>query len=60
MPLDVNFNESLTNDVVSFEQLGPDIQTWANSADQEQMPQNVKSDLDLHSLSFHQYFLVTL
>ena len=22
MPLDVNFNESLTNDVVSFEQLG--------------------------------------
>ena len=23
--LDVNFNESLTNDVVSFEQLGPDI-----------------------------------
>ena len=22
---DVNFNESLTNDVVSFEQLGPDI-----------------------------------
>ena len=24
--LDVNFNESLTNDVVSFEQLGPDFQ----------------------------------
>ena len=23
--LDVHFNESLTNDVVSFEQLGPDI-----------------------------------
>ena len=23
--LDVNFNEALTNDVVSFEQLGPDI-----------------------------------
>ena len=22
---DVNFNESLTNDVVSFEQLGPDV-----------------------------------
>ena len=22
--LDVNFNESLTNDIVSFEQLGPD------------------------------------
>ena len=25
--LDVNFNESLTNDVVSFEQLGPAIHT---------------------------------
>ena len=25
--LDVNFNESLTNDIVSFEQLGPDF--WA-------------------------------
>ena len=25
--LDVNFNESLTNDVVSFEQLGPDFLT---------------------------------
>ena len=24
--LDVNFNESLTNDIVSFEQLGPDMQ----------------------------------
>ena len=23
VPLDVNFNESLTNDIVSFEQLGP-------------------------------------
>ena len=23
--LDANFNESLTNDVVSFEQLGPDV-----------------------------------
>ena len=23
--LDVNFNESVTNDIVSFEQLGPDI-----------------------------------
>ena len=28
--LDVNFNESLTNDVISFEQLGPDSE---NSAD---------------------------
>ena len=25
VPLDVNFNESLTNDIVSFEQLGPGI-----------------------------------
>ena len=25
--LDVNFNESLTNDVVSFGQLGPDVET---------------------------------
>ena len=26
--LDVNFNESLTNDVVSFEQLGPELAQW--------------------------------
>ena len=26
--LDVNFNESLTNDVVSFEQLGPGVQIF--------------------------------
>ena len=26
MSLDVNFNESLTNDIVSFEQLGPGLQ----------------------------------
>ena len=26
--LDVNFNESLINDVVSFEQLGPEVQTY--------------------------------
>ena len=26
--LDVNFNESLTNDIVSFEQLGPNVQNW--------------------------------
>ena len=26
--LDVNFNESLTNDIVSFEQLGPEFFTW--------------------------------
>ena len=28
--LDVNFNESLTNDVVSFEQLGPDFSVDKN------------------------------
>ena len=26
--LDVNFNESLTNDIVSFEQLGPDFHNF--------------------------------
>ena len=26
--LDVNFNELLTNDVISFEQLGPDLFTY--------------------------------
>ena len=29
--LDVNFNESLTNDVVSFEQLGPVGKMYLNS-----------------------------
>ena len=42
--LDVNFNDSLSNDVVSFEQLGPD--------------QNVAYHQDLHYLSFIQQFLV--
>ena len=28
---DVNFNELLTNDVVSFEQLGPDLLTFTTS-----------------------------
>ena len=39
--LDVNFNESLNNDVVSFEQLGPDIflmsQTYAVSTHQQHL-----------------------
>ena len=34
--LDVNFNESLTNDIVSFEQLGPD--TYAFMLLDNQMP----------------------
>ena len=29
--LDVNFNESLTNNIVSFEQLGPGLSTYMNS-----------------------------
>ena len=29
--LDVNFNESLTNDIVSFEQLGPDFECAGKS-----------------------------
>ena len=28
--LDVNFNELLTNDIVSFEQLGPEVLGWAD------------------------------
>ena len=28
VPLDENSNESLTNGVVSFEQLGPDKESW--------------------------------
>ena len=33
--LDVNFNEPLTNDVVSFEQLGPDLLTFLLKIDHE-------------------------
>ena len=29
--LDVNFNESLANDVVSFEQLGPEVEVTSTS-----------------------------
>ena len=29
--LDVNFNESLTNDIVSFEQLGPEVRNADHS-----------------------------
>ena len=39
--LDVNFNESLTNDVVSFEQLGPEIYS------QKALSQNVMPRLSL-------------
>ena len=42
--LDVNFNESLTNNIVSFEQLGPDVQsivlTCATSS--EKVPSNMR------------------
>ena len=30
--LDLNFNESLTNDIVSFEQLGPGLLRWRLTA----------------------------
>ena len=33
--LDVNFNESLTNDVVSFEQLGPEVRDIENIVKKE-------------------------
>ena len=53
---DQNFNNTLTNDIVSFEQLGPGpfyylleylkIAGWmANSVDPDQMPHSVVSDL---------------
>ena len=29
--LDVNFNDSLTNDIVSFEQLGPGLYIWTHN-----------------------------
>ena len=32
MSLDVNFNESLTNNIVSFEQLGPNYRLLFNSS----------------------------
>ena len=31
--LDVNFNESLTNDIVSFEQLGPSVCAFSEDSD---------------------------
>ena len=40
--LDVNFNESLTNDVVSFEQLNPG---W--------LADNLDPDQTLHSMALH-------
>ena len=53
--LDVNFNESLTNDIVSFEQLGPEVlgQTGLSKhcVDSDQMAQNVVSGQGLHLLT---------
>ena len=38
MTLNVNFNESLTNDAVSFEQLGPGILSFYNYCSEIQGP----------------------
>ena len=63
--LDVNFNESLTNDVVSFEQLGPEMYntircamsrgevvsiTWSVNSQQFSTCINNMVDLDWHSV----------
>ena len=44
--LDVNFNESLTKDVVSFEQLGPEIQRVPSKHQSDCM--DAQADLSLH------------
>ena len=44
--LDVNFNESLTNDIVSFEQLGP-----GNKATNNINPNFVKQNKELGKIS---------
>ena len=47
----------LTNNIISFEQLGPERQTWANGVNPEQMPQNMAaSDQNLHCLPLIQQF----
>ena len=57
--LDVNFNESLTNDVVSFEQLGPGnklysslVDACSTGANACNWAKNVKSLLDKYGFSF--------
>ena len=35
--LDVNFNESLTNNIVSFEQLGPDLEDYRIQGNRQHM-----------------------
>ena len=42
--LDVNFNESLTNDVVSFEQLGPGASSFLTEHTQEKALMRIASD----------------
>ena len=58
--LHVNFNESLTNDIVSFEQLGPGVKEFNSlkTGDWQtvQMSQNAVSDKDLHCLQIAQPF----
>ena len=61
---DQSFNDTLINDIVSFEQLSPDVlilwvpyllylnrQAWANSVDPDQTLQNMASDQGLHCLT---------
>ena len=52
--LDVNFNESLTNDVVSFEQLGPDGKVHEHSGYWE----NISADKVKYFLVFFFLFLL--
>ena len=57
--LNVNFNESLTNDIVSFEQLGPDHQTV--QADQSLLAAHVwrYTFSRIQGLAFHSYYIST-
>ena len=43
--LDVNFNESLTNDIISFEQLGPGVRPAMHAA--SQLPGKGPTDVDV-------------
>ena len=66
---DQSFNNTLTYDIISFEQLGPDYyclypnyldrQARTDSVDSDQMPIYVASDQGLYCLSIIQQFLDT-
>ena len=55
--LDVNFNESLTNDIVSFEQLGPVFFDAANSAFCDSAKLISESDI-IFALMRYQYDII--